>query len=478
MCALRLAYASPYASSWDAVDFALALDRFDLLAMQPHFPGYPYFILAATLVRSFVGDAVAALSAVSAIAYASAVVPMYRLVRATLPAWPAALAVVAMQGSAFMWLIASQPMSEGMAVAALWWYLWSLHESLRSDRFFVRMAPALLFGLLMGIRVSYLPFGAGLLLLLQREWKRNGRLGPAALLMFIVSFQLLWIGALAATEGSITGFSRLSFEFIRGHFTEWGGAATADAGEPLPVRFVRLIAYNILWAGLCGGNAWNAAAMGAMLAASAAAMFVGRRTTAQQFNRLFRMKWLIILFVLYFLWALFAQNVDKPRHIVPLIGITLWLTACFVYAVSTGKRIIVRTTVITTGLLALILQLSAGLQLLLEQRNELPPTYQLHNHMERLGANFILYTWEETRVLHFLQADYSHRRIHTYSLFLQEIEARPDETVYITGAVADGFVSQGAEIEGHLVPVAEFSGNEMIEPVYHEIRLYEWKRQQ
>nr|WP_232467183.1 hypothetical protein [Anoxybacillus flavithermus] len=42
-------YASPFAATWDEVDFALALDRYDLLAMQPHFPGYPYFIFGGCL---------------------------------------------------------------------------------------------------------------------------------------------------------------------------------------------------------------------------------------------------------------------------------------------------------------------------------------------------------------------------------------------------------------------------------------------
>ncbi len=46
VCASYFVYASPFAATWDEVDFALALDRYDLLAMQPHFPGYPYFILA------------------------------------------------------------------------------------------------------------------------------------------------------------------------------------------------------------------------------------------------------------------------------------------------------------------------------------------------------------------------------------------------------------------------------------------------
>lgn len=35
----QLTHVNSFASTWDQVDYALALDRYDLMAMQPHFPG-------------------------------------------------------------------------------------------------------------------------------------------------------------------------------------------------------------------------------------------------------------------------------------------------------------------------------------------------------------------------------------------------------------------------------------------------------
>lgn len=78
---LEIYYASPYAATWDQVDFALALDRYDLLAMQPHFPGYPYFVLGGMLIHAFIDNPAKALSIFNVIALFSATIPMVFLLK-------------------------------------------------------------------------------------------------------------------------------------------------------------------------------------------------------------------------------------------------------------------------------------------------------------------------------------------------------------------------------------------------------------
>lgn len=70
-----------FASTYDQVDFALALERYDLLAMQPHFPGYPYFILGGYLVHLWVQDKAASLTLFNILLYTSAMIPMYKISR-------------------------------------------------------------------------------------------------------------------------------------------------------------------------------------------------------------------------------------------------------------------------------------------------------------------------------------------------------------------------------------------------------------
>ena len=57
----RLATRSHYLFSWDAVQFALAMDDLDLAKHQPHPPGYVLFVLAGKMLRPLVGDAATAL---------------------------------------------------------------------------------------------------------------------------------------------------------------------------------------------------------------------------------------------------------------------------------------------------------------------------------------------------------------------------------------------------------------------------------
>src|SRR6476661_2048936 len=77
----QLTHVNVFASTWDQVDFALALDRYDLMAMQPHFPGYPYFIIGGYLIHQFVENKVAALTIFNILFYFSALFPMYKLSR-------------------------------------------------------------------------------------------------------------------------------------------------------------------------------------------------------------------------------------------------------------------------------------------------------------------------------------------------------------------------------------------------------------
>lgn len=477
VCAVRMRFAPPYAASWDAVDFALALDRFDLLAMQPHFPGYPYFVLAAMLVRPWAGDPVLALSWVSALAYASAAAPMFALARASLPVWWAAGAALLMQTGGYLWLTASQPMSEGMAVGVLWWYFWSLHAAFRSTSYVMRLLPALVFGLLMGVRLSYAVFGAGLLLLAWRELRDGGSRRPlrtAGIAAAAAAAQLLWLAALVSTEGGFSGFIELARAFVVGHFTEWGGAATADASAPFFQRFVRLVFYNVLWVGLCGGSVWAAAAWA--LAAAAAALGLSRsfRSSGGSLSAArpsARFGWLAALCGLYLLWALFAQNVDKPRHIAPLLGPLLWLAAAVLYRAAARKRRIAAAAL--AALLAA--QTAAGAALLATQHRETPAVMQLHEFLAAREGEFAVYTWEEARVLEFAGARYPYKRIWTYELLAEEARIRPDREVLLTDAVLEGFAAQEVEIEGKLAPIRSFSSNSIIEPVYNDIVLYRWE---
>jgi hypothetical protein len=63
----RFAFRSHYLYDIDSVNFALALDRFDPTAHQPHPPGYFLYVCLARFIRLIFRDANTSLVAISII---------------------------------------------------------------------------------------------------------------------------------------------------------------------------------------------------------------------------------------------------------------------------------------------------------------------------------------------------------------------------------------------------------------------------
>jgi len=486
-----LRYAGGVARTWDEVDFALALERFDLLAMQPHFPGYPYFILGGLAIHRWIADPARALSVWNAVAALSSAIPMVLLARRWGGGWMfAALALTA----PYLWLMDARPMSEGAGIAALWWFLWSVIRAMEQPRSWARHAAALLlFSVLMGVRLSFFPFGLALVPLLEDRFRFGGeRRKMSALLASIALtgvFQLVWVAGLAASEGSPAGFWKLSLAFVQGHFSEWGGSVVSTP-MPLAERIVRLFGDNLVWQALLAHSFAAGALLALLLAATAvarlwlkpqpAALADGPRGAA---NRRFA-RWLAACVLFYAIWALLGQNIEKPRHIAPLVGPLLF----FVYAAVARTFAALREApqrsrlrlmaVVLHMLLPLLLavQFVQGAALLKRQAVEQPAVFQLHDYLRRLPEPFVLYTWEETRVLGYLHAAYEHDRIYTYARFLAAVEAQPALRVLLTDHVLQGFADQGVDWREHATKLATFGADPLFDPAYAEIELYEWKR--
>ena len=507
-----LRYASPIARTWDEVDFALALHRFDLLAMQPHFPGYPYFILGASFIHRWIEDPVQALSVFNTLSALSSAIPMALLARRfTGDGVKGLLFAAFVLTSPYLWLMSARPMSECAGIAVLWWYLWSISSALARPKSLVRhLLPMLMFGLLMGTRLSFFPFGLALLPLWMDQYKQGGKnykrlaLSAAAFL----SAELVWVVGLALSEGTVSGFWKLSLAFVEGHFSEWGGGITSSSMAFGP-RILKLLGSNLIENALLGRSLIAGILLGLLLLVTAAGLWQRREgqrsfpsaegghtgpararekqpaTDIERVNRSYY-GWLAACILLYFLWALFGQNIEKPRHIAPIVGPLLLFIYCT--AVNAASSLLkdrpakptVRTFAIPLLIHALLLALIAvqivnGANLLQRQAAEVPAVYQLHRYASALKEPFVLYTWEETRVLQYLQAGYEHERIFTYDYFKATAAAAgADRRVLLTDHVVRGFEQQDQHAREHVMPIAQFHSDPLFDPVYADITLYEW----
>ena len=114
--------------NWDAVQFAIALDRFDLRAHEPHPPGYFLYVLMGRAIVALVGDPALALSLLSVLFSAASVPLLYWLAMSVFEdravALGAALLLLASPLALYYGAVGLTYMPEmalSMAVAALAW---------------------------------------------------------------------------------------------------------------------------------------------------------------------------------------------------------------------------------------------------------------------------------------------------------------------------------------------------------------------
>ncbi|MED5051078.1 nucleoporin-interacting protein [Anoxybacillus rupiensis] len=455
---IEIYYASPYAASWDQVDFAFALDRYDLLAMQPHFPGYPYFVLGGMLVHSFVANPAKALSVFNVMMLASASVPIFLLATQYSSKEKAWIVTVLVQSASYVVLICLQPMSDGAALAVLWWYLWAIERAKTRLSWHAQLLSLFVFSLLLGIRLSYASFALAFAFVWYEDWRKYRKISRLLLFIFLAAmFQSIWIIGVAMTEGGLMSFIKLAFSFTNGHFQEWGGTAATDQ-QSLWERTSYFLFHNMVWIGLSSRTF--------VLLTIYIALFVWTFYSVRRFSF---PRWLLICVFMYGIWALFAQNIEKPRHALPIVHFLLfygWLRFLD-RGMPTYKKLF--------ALAVLVIQLVVGTWNLREQALHLPATYQLAYDLQQRKERFVLYTWEEARVLEYLRVTFPYEQALHFSFFLQHQTNYPHAKIYITDHVVKGFQSQGVLLTGHLRKIKTYDSSKLADPVYGKITLYEWK---
>lgn len=456
-------FASPYAGTWDSVDFALALSRYDLLAMQPHFPGYPYFILGGMFTHLFIDNPARALAVFNIILMITAVFPIFLICRRYCAKVDAILIVIVIMTASYVSISLTQAMSEGAAISILCWYFWSLEKAAESKKVLFKILPLFMFSILTGIRLSYLPFGIGILFLWLSDWRKSTSVYRLYKLfvyfILAVGFQFIWVIGVAWSEGGLASFLKLAFSFVIGHFTEWGGTAASESSVPFYARMYYLIFENLIWTGITSKSFILLILYSLLLL-----LFIlsrGYKTTNLH-------PWVRNMGILYLVWVLFAQNIDKPRHILPLVIIALLIL--FIPLLNGKfKNIIYMMIALLT-----VSQTYTGTMLLKEQFEKPPATYQLVEFLEKKEPeSFIIYTWEEARIMDYLQPNYSYQEIYTYNYFLQDKLLYKHKIIYLTDHVLKGFELQGINMDHKVKKVAEFKSNKLVDPVYGEIILYQ-----
>lgn len=479
---LALCFRLPFLASgpggWDDIDFALGMKQYDLTTMQPHFPGYPVYMVAAFVAGRIIENPYLALSSLSALASALAVFPLYSIVHSY--SGPRAAIAVAL-----LWAIAplsvvlgTQPLSDSfgtlLAVLLVASSMRTLDRSRKErSRALYLIMSGICLGLLYGVRVSYLAFCAVPLwagLMYGKDTRRWSDVVYAILCVFLVSFS--WTYAMAVNVGSIRGLWQMALAFTGGHFSDWGGTYT---GGNAIERLGYWLGRQWLAAGLgtpWPGQHWISWSVAGLFILSVWGWSVRCKRRELQIGKRGREFVLLLMWgVPYGLWAFFAQNVDKPRHILPLLILLLWLTASGLLTFRHAGKYMLAVLVCC--------MLIVSWTQVRDQRENSSPTVQLAKYAASyLPTSAVVYTYEEERIMHYLHPEIETVRLRKWEDFKTSVFSRrvSPESVFLTNSVLEGF--KRPQIWRYVRERARFTGNPWLYPTYHDITLYEIRSEQ
>jgi hypothetical protein len=292
----------------DSFGFILGMSqRYDLEALQPHFPGYPVYIALGRILCRLGVSGLGAATAISTVASGLGGFGLFVCARRLFGA-RGAFGSLALYAVAWLpWFLGGGAQSESLALAlTLLAYAALLIPVPRP------MLGGALAALVLGTRASYWPLIMTFVAVAFYELPSRRQ---RARLVFGLGFGVLaWAVPFVAMIG-IRPLWDLGSAHVRGHFGWWGGSIATR-----PELLDRAGAFFRDW--LFDGFAPSAWVLTAVAALTIAVLRGRSKATPQETGENLRRAATLIgvVFAPYALWVFLAQNVaEQPRHVLPLV---------------------------------------------------------------------------------------------------------------------------------------------------------------
>ena len=263
------------------------------------------------------------------------------------------------------------------------------------------------------------------------------------------------------------------FSFTFGHFADWGGSVATS--QNVLSRFS-----DFVWCLFCNGLGFWCYDTTVIRILPSIIMGTGIIFYLKYSGFDYKTRFIVFYMLPYFLWVFFGQNLEKPRHVLPLIPVIIvcisaglvWLRF-FLYRYS--NLTIFRHKVFSLYNLfigILIVSMSIiSIKLVYTHKNEPVAQIQLLDYVGRNydGKSTRVYCWETKRLFEYYAPSLDTRRARDIadlrydvgsSLVTPEI-ILSTSTVYGINSITD-----------NTTVVAEFKNNRYINNPYHELTLY------
>lgn len=322
---------------YDAVGFALALERFDLARLQPHPPGYPVLIAAGRALVALGLSPLQALAVANALGLGAGLAALAWLLRRSAGATAGWLGLALLTLSPLCWALGTGTLSDGLGLGLLLLACAAAQRGATPVPTTAGDEPAsagwlllagLLGGLALGARPSYAPVLA--LLLAAGLGQRSIPLGRPLLhlLAGALAGTLAWLVPLLSAVGP-RRYLTLCLAHLRGHVQDFGGSVVTDSA---PWARAQALLEGAL-AGALGPSGLGALLLVAVLLLRARVQR-STLTTTSPGQRSFA-RGLLLLCAGYAVYVLLLQPVrGHGRHLLPLSVALLAWTALLLGGIS------------------------------------------------------------------------------------------------------------------------------------------------
>lgn len=299
-----------YIEDIDSLRFALSVYEYDITKLQPHFPGYPIFSFFAKFIYFFIGNMGVTFSLIGGMSTFCIIYFLLKIADLKPNSPDGYFMTFLILLNPLLWLISNRYMPDIMGLAIS---ISSLHFLLNSENNKHKVLFGFfLFGILAGIRLSYLPLlfiPAGYHLITKKEKIK-------LFLMFSIGC-LIWLIPMI----SITGFNDLwvfALDHTSGHFNDYGGTIYTENNWTLRLTSF----FRSIWADGFAGY-WNHRSWITLIISFYLIYFF--KGVFNNYKKIYKNNKIILYSILlYIIWVLLFQNIIfKTRHILPVLTILI-----------------------------------------------------------------------------------------------------------------------------------------------------------
>ncbi len=343
-----------YIEDIDSLRFALSLIDYDISKLQPHFPGYFVHHIIIKPIYLLISNTGLSFSILGGLSVYVCILFSLKIFSVSLNSQKGFFITLFIFFNPLIWLMSNRYMPDILGLAFLlssFYYLINFHKNLY-------LGP-LLFGLLSGLRLSYIPFL--FFPLLKGFIKTHLKKKYILAIIFGIS---IWLLPLVFITGP-KNFFIIAMNQSQGHFYDFGGTIISNN------NFIQRILnfFMSIWADGMGGYANDRSALSLFISIFLSFFLL---IIINVWSKIYQQNLFKLLFasiIIYSTWIFFFQNIIyKSRHVLPLV---LFLIPVMILSVFQFKQF---NKSLRTILLSLFLIIQSILTIILTIQHKEEPS--------------------------------------------------------------------------------------------------------